>query len=104
MIPDVRKCTPSQIILSGLAINCFGISFGSHLHFISSHCVHYSNDKNLCSKALLSGVQALSKADLQQQTEVNADVHHRYSQTSAYPHAAPVTPHHQGDIFYIEEY
>ncbi|XP_047674070.1 transcriptional protein SWT1 isoform X2 [Tachysurus fulvidraco] len=55
-----------------------------------------SNDKNLCSKALLSGVKALSKADLQQQAEVNPEhVHHHYDQTPAYPHAAPITQHQE---------
>ncbi|KAK3506809.1 hypothetical protein QTP70_028374 [Hemibagrus guttatus] len=57
-----------------------------------------TNDKNLCSKALLSGVKALSKADLQQQAEVNPELFHRhYDQTSAYPHAAPITQHQEAE-------
>ncbi|XP_053366925.1 transcriptional protein SWT1 [Clarias gariepinus] len=49
-----------------------------------------TNDKNLCSKALLSGVKALSKADLQEQAKVNPDnFHQRLDLTSAYTHAAP---------------
>ncbi|KAF4092140.1 hypothetical protein AMELA_G00017480 [Ameiurus melas] len=53
-----------------------------------------TNDKNLCSKALLSGVKALSKADLQEQAEVNPERFHQcYNQTSAYPHTAPVKQH-----------
>ncbi|KAF5892598.1 transcriptional protein SWT1-like isoform X1, partial [Clarias magur] len=48
-----------------------------------------TNDKNLCSKALLSGVKALSKADLQEQAEVNPDSFQQTSDlTSAYTHAA----------------
>ncbi|XP_060738807.1 transcriptional protein SWT1 isoform X1 [Tachysurus vachellii] len=57
-----------------------------------------TNDKNLCSKALLSGVKALSKADLQQQAELNPEhVHHHYDQTPAYPHAAPITQHQEAE-------
>lgn len=44
-----------------------------------------SNDKNLCSKALLSGVKALSKADLVKEVEEN-----RLSLLN-YPRALPVT-------------
>ncbi|TSL47576.1 Transcriptional protein SWT1 [Bagarius yarrelli] len=48
-----------------------------------------TNDKNLCSKALLSGVKALSKADLQQQAAVNPEhFHQHYDPTPAYQHAA----------------
>ncbi|MCJ8749981.1 hypothetical protein PDJAM_G00193770 [Pangasius djambal] len=55
-----------------------------------------TNDKNLCSKALLSGVKAVSKADLQEQAEVNPEhFHQRYGQTAAYPHEAPVTQHQE---------
>ncbi|XP_058248534.1 transcriptional protein SWT1 [Hemibagrus wyckioides] len=55
-----------------------------------------TNDKNLCSKALLSGVKALSKVDLEQQAEVNPDLFHQhYDQTSAYTHPAPVIQHQE---------
>ncbi|XP_053501064.1 transcriptional protein SWT1-like isoform X3 [Ictalurus furcatus] len=57
-----------------------------------------TNDKNLCSKALLSGVKALSKADLQEQAEVNPEhFHQHYSQTSAYPQAVPVKQHQEAE-------
>ncbi|KAF4092126.1 hypothetical protein AMELA_G00017360 [Ameiurus melas] len=57
-----------------------------------------TNNKNLCSKALLSGVKALSKADLQEQVEVNPErFHQRYGQTSAHPHTAPVKQHHESE-------
>lgn len=65
----------------------------------SSFSFYYSNDKNLCSKALLSGVKALSKVDLEQQAEVNPDLFHQhYDQTSAYPHPAPILQHQEGDM------
>ncbi|XP_062857209.1 transcriptional protein SWT1 isoform X2 [Trichomycterus rosablanca] len=50
-----------------------------------------TNDKNLCSKALLSGVKTLSKADLQQQAEVNpAHFNYSYSSSDASPFVTPV--------------
>lgn len=100
MIPDVDKCVLSKSDYPlRFRFKLFRQTFWFTFAFSFSRCVCYSNDKNLCSKALLSGVQALSKVDLQTQAEVNADFYHQYSQTSACPHAAPVKQHHQGDIY-----
>ncbi|XP_066533809.1 transcriptional protein SWT1 isoform X2 [Hoplias malabaricus] len=47
-----------------------------------------SDDKNLCSKALLSGVKALSKADLMEQAEGNLTLLNRsYNPRTAHPPA-----------------
>ncbi|XP_060769973.1 transcriptional protein SWT1 isoform X1 [Neoarius graeffei] len=55
-----------------------------------------TNDKNLCNKALLSGVKALSKADLQEQAKVNPEhFHQRCGQTAAYPDAAHIKQHQE---------
>ncbi|XP_053087665.1 transcriptional protein SWT1 isoform X1 [Pangasianodon hypophthalmus] len=63
-----------------------------------------TNDKNLCSKALLSGVKALSKADLQEQAEVTPEhFHQRYGQTAAYPHEAPVKQHQEEKAHRLHE-
>ncbi|XP_026884186.2 transcriptional protein SWT1 [Electrophorus electricus] len=49
-----------------------------------------TNDKNLCSKALLSGVKALSKADLVEQAEVNPGLlNHSCSLHAVQPPAGP---------------
>ncbi|XP_072534845.1 transcriptional protein SWT1 [Salminus brasiliensis] len=51
-----------------------------------------SNDKNLCSKALLSGVKALSKADLVVEADAKPGLlKHRYSQRAARPSAGHTT-------------
>lgn len=73
-----------------------------HLKLFDLFPFRYSNDKNLCSKALLSGVQALSKADLQKQAEVNpVQFHQRYGQISVYPHATSIKQPQQGDMLHI---
>lgn len=44
----------------------------------------------------------MSKADLQEQADVNPEhFRQRYSQSSAYPPAAPVRRHQQGDMLRI---
>lgn len=68
-------------------------SYCLHLYSLS-HCLESfcSNDKNLCSKALLSGVKALSKADLVKEVEGTR------STILNYFHAHPAVPPTAGPV------
>ncbi|KAL6485757.1 hypothetical protein MHYP_G00051490 [Metynnis hypsauchen] len=63
-----------------------------------------TNDKNLCSKALLSGVNALSKADLWEQAEGNPGLLNRsHSQHAACPPVGHTKEEHERKLCDEEE-
>lgn len=72
--------------VTSYCLNLYSLSLS---HSLVSFC---SNDKNLCSKALLSGVKALSKADLEKEVEGTR------STILNYFHAHPAVPPPAGPV------